>query len=349
MNLKTIREVNFDNKRVLVRADFNVSVDIDGNIMDTYKLESIVKTVDYILSFSNVKLALISHRGRPSNKDDEKFSMTYLIDDLQRILDIKVKFVSDCIGKKISNELNIVEDDEVILLENVRFYKEEKKNNKDFAKKLSEPFDIYINDAFSVSHREHASICEITKYLPSYAGIRLLEEISVLEEAKKASNHPAIAIIGGAKIETKLPLIKKFEESYDKILVGGRISIEAEDTKIEFSDKVVLPVDYALNKFDIGEKTIEEFVNYIKDAKTIIWNGPLGKFEEKPFDKGTIAIANAIAANKEAFSVVGGGESIQSLNQTENFDKISFVSTGGGAMLSFLSSQDMPGLEVLAK
>lgn len=349
MNLKTIREIDFSNKKVLVRADFNVSVNSDGNAMDTYKLESIVKTVDYILSFSNVKLALISHRGRPSSREDEKFSMKYLIDDLQRILDIRVRFVSDCIGESIDKVLNVVADDEVLLLENVRFYKEEKKNDKDFAKKLSEPFDIYVNDAFSVSHREHASICGITEYLPSYAGIRLLEETIVLEEAKKAKNHPAIAIIGGAKIETKLPLIKEFEESYDKILVGGRISIEAEDAKIEFTDKVVLPVDYAENKFDIGEETIKEFVSYIKDAKTIIWNGPLGKFEEKPFDKGTVSIANAIAKNEKVFSVVGGGESVQALNQTGNFDKISFVSTGGGAMLSFLSSGDMPGLNVLNK
>ena len=349
MNLKTIREVDFNNKSVLVRADFNVSVDDNGNAMDTYKLEAIVKTVDYILSFSNVKLALISHIGRPVDKNDEKFSMKYLVDDLQRVLDMRVKFVSDCVGGSVNEALSTVADDEVLLLENVRFYKEEKKNDKDFAKKLSEPFDVYVNDAFSVSHREHASICGIAEYLPSYAGIRLVEEVSVLEEEKKAENHPAIAIIGGAKIETKLPLIKEFEESYDKILVGGRISIEAEDAKIEFSDKVVLPVDYAENKFDIGEETIKEFVSYIKDAKTIIWNGPLGKFEEKPFDKGTVSIANAVAENQEVFSVVGGGESVQALNQTGNFDKISFVSTGGGAMLSFLSLGDMPGLEVLTK
>ncbi len=349
MNLNNIKEVNFDNKKVLLRADFNVLLDESGNARDTYKLEAITKTVDYILSFSNVSLALISHRGRPSNKDDEEFSMKYLVDDLERILDLKVKFSPDCIGEEVSQVLDTVEDDEVVLLENVRFYKEEKKNDKDFAKKLAEPFDFYINDAFSVCHREHASIHAITQFLPSYAGIRLLEEVEVLTKAKKAQEHPAVAVIGGAKIETKLPLIEEFEKTYDKILVGGRISIEAQDQGIEFSNKVILPVDYAENKFDIGEKTIKEFVGYVKDAKTVVWNGPLGKFEEKPFDKGTVAMANALAQNTEVFSVVGGGESVQALNQTGNFDKISFVSTGGGAMLSFLSLGDMPGLEVLTK
>ncbi len=348
MDLRTIEQYNFDNKKVLIRADFNVAIDKNGDALDTYKLDAIVKTVDYILSFSNVKLALVTHRGRPSGKE-EKFSMKYLVDDLERILDARVKFVDDCLGQKIDSELNSIADDEVILLENIRFYKEEKENDEEFAKKLAKPFDVYVNDAFSVSHREHASVCAITKYLPSFAGLRLIEEVDVLDKAKKAKDHPAIAIIGGAKIETKLPLINEFEKTYDKILVGGRISIEAQDAGIEFSNKVVLPIDYAENKFDIGEKSIQNFIDYIKDAKTIVWNGPLGKFEEKPFDKGTVAIANAVTENQGVFSVVGGGESVQALNQTGNFDKISFVSTGGGAMLSFLSSGHLPGLEVLMK
>lgn len=321
----------------------------NGSAMDTYKLEAIIKTVDYILSFSNVSLAIVSHRGRPSGKNDEKFSMKYLVDDLEQILDLKVNFSSDCIGKKVIEALENVGDDEIVLLENVRFYKEEKEDDKDFAKKLAQPFDIYINDAFSVSHREHASVHAITQFLPSYAGLRLIEEVDILTKAKNAQDHPAVAIIGGAKIETKLPLIKEFEKTYDKILVGGKISIEAQDEGIKFSDKVVLPVDYAENKFDIGEETIRIFISHIKDAKTVVWNGPLGKFEEKPFDTGTVAIANALAQNTEVFSVVGGGESVQALNQTGNFDKISFVSTGGGAMLSFLSSENMPGLKVLSR
>jgi phosphoglycerate kinase len=235
----------------------------------------------------------------------------------------------------------------LLLLENVRFYPEEEANDEAFARNLAKPFDVYVNDAFGVDHRNHASLTTITKFLPSFAGLRVLEEVKHLDKVLEAPEHPALAIIGGAKIETKLPLIRTFEEKYDCILVGGRIANEAIDQKIVFSDKVLLPQDFdSPLRLDIGPSTIAYFIQIIKTAKTIVWNGPMGKFEEKPYDIGTDAILHAILES-DAYVVIGGGESLAVLEQAGVMNKIGFVSSGGGAMLEYLGGKNLPGLEVL--
>ncbi|HEX7586359.1 MAG TPA: phosphoglycerate kinase, partial [Patescibacteria group bacterium] len=222
----------------------------------------------------------------------------------------------------------------------------EEKNDSEFAAALSENFDVFVNDAFSVCHRDQASVTGVAKILPSYAGLWLKKEIENLDKIKKNPAKPAVAIIGGAKIETKLPLIKKFEETYDHILVGGKIANEAMDQKIQFSSKVILPLDLAEDRLDIGPKTIEKFKEIISLAKTIVWNGPMGKFEEKPYNIGTEEILETVIKSG-AFTLMGGGESAQILEENNAMDKISFVSTGGGAMLEYLSGNKLPGIEVL--
>lgn len=243
--------------------------------------------------------------------------------------------------------LDALQTGQVLLLENVRFYAEEEKNDGEFAKRLVAPFSHYVNEAFSVCHRAHASVEAVTRLLPSYAGLRLVEELTELDRVRTAPEHPAIAIIGGAKIETKLPLIQALEQSYDAVLVGGRIANEAIDQKIAFSEKVLLPNDFDSSlRLDIGPQTIGYYTQIIATAKTIIWNGPMGKFEEKPYDIGTDAILHAILESK-AYVVIGGGESLAVLEKADAIGKISFVSSGGGAMLEYLSGDSLPGLVAL--
>jgi phosphoglycerate kinase len=261
-------------------------------------------------------------------------------------LGIKTIFVDDCVGEKVSAGLDNLALGEVLLLENVRFYPEEEKNDGDFSQKLANGFDIFVNDAFAVSHRDQASVTGITKFLPSYAGFWLQKEIENLDKVKNNPEHPAVAIIGGAKIETKLPVISKLVENYDHVLVGGKIANEVLDQNIKFSDKVMLPIDFGGDRLDIGPETIEKYKKIIAGAKTIVWNGPMGKFEEKPYDIGTNEVLKAVIESG-AYVLMGGGESVEILEEQQAMDKISFVSTGGGAMLEYLSGKKLPGLEVI--
>lgn len=362
MQLKKIQDTDLKNKKVLMRVDFNVAVE-NQDAKEKYKIFSSKETIDYVLSQAGAKLALVGHLGRPTALEnclisgetlshrpaeqiDPQFSLKQLADDAERILGIKVKFVPDCVGEKVKEAVENQKPGEVLLLENVRFYCNDEKNDPEFSQMLAENFDIFINDAFSVCHRDQASVTGVVKFLPSFAGLWLQKEIKNLDGIKNNPERPAVAIIGGAKIETKLPLIKFFESQYDKVLVGGKIAVEAAEQEINFSDKVILPVDYAKGKLDIGPETIKKFMEIIKGAKTIVWNGPMGKFEEPPYDKGTRDILKAVIA-RGAFTVVGGGESVQILEERNSIGKISFVSTGGGAMLEYLSGKKLPGIEVL--
>ncbi len=353
MRLKKIQTYKFKNKKVLLRAGLNVPIE-NGEVREAYKIEAIKDTVDFIIAQGG-KVTLVSHLGRPLeyHKNNpgaewmEQFSLRQILPNLRGILNRNIKFVSSCHSNVIKKELETSADDEVVLLENVRFYEEEKKNDAEFARKLAENFDVFVNDAFGVCHRSHASVIGVTKTLPAFAGFQLQREVKNLERVKKYPEHPAVAIIGGAKIETKLPLIEALSENYDFILVGGKIANEAVDKNINFNSRVILPVDFAgEGRFDIGEYTIKEFSKIISQAETIVWNGPLGLFEKKPYDKGTRKIMEAIVQSG-AFSVVGGGESVEAVQKNNLADKFSFVSTGGGAMLEFLSDEAMPGLEVL--
>ncbi len=345
MEIKKIQEVDLKNKAVLLRVDFNVEIE-NGSAKEQFKILAAKKTVKYILSQEGARLALITHLGRPEGKKNQDFSLRQITGGLEEILGVKIKFVEDCVGDKVKQALNNLEQGEILLLENVRFYKEEENNDREFAEKLAENFDIFVNDAFSVCHRDQASVTGIAKVLPGLAGFRLQEEIEKLKKVKENPEHPAVAVIGGAKIETKLPLIRSFEKNYDYVLAGGKVSIEATDRNLKFSDNVILAFDLIENGKDIGEKTAAKFKEIILQAKTVVWNGPMGKFEQPPFDKGTKEIIEAIIASG-AFSVAGGGESIQVLEENGWLEKISFVSTGGGAMLEYLSGGRMPGLEVL--
>ncbi|MFH0969307.1 MAG: phosphoglycerate kinase, partial [Patescibacteria group bacterium] len=276
--MRKIQNADLKNKKVLLRVDFNVAIE-NEEAREKYKIESCKESVEYLIG-QHAKVALVTHLGRPEGKPNPEFSLKPIADDAERILEIKVRFIGDCIGEKVQEGLGNLESGEVLLLENVRFYEGEEKNNEEFAKKLAENFDIFINDAFSVCHRDQASVTGVAKLLPSFAGFWLQKEIENLDKIKNNPEHPAVAIIGGAKIETKLPLIKKFENSYDNILVGGKIANEAIDQRLKFNEKVMLPVDFGGDRLDIGEETVKKFTEIIKNAKTIVWNGPMGKFEE---------------------------------------------------------------------
>lgn len=343
--IKKIQDGNFEGKKVLMRADFNVAIK-DGKAQEKFKLEACKETVEHLSAQSGIKIALASHLGRPDGKENFDFSLTQLIGELERILGKKIVFAQNCVGKEVAQALENLGQDEVLLLENVRFHAGEEKNDDEFSKQLAENFDAFINDAFSVCHRNQASVTGVTKYLPSYAGFWLQKEIENLDKVAKNPELPATAIIGGAKIETKLPLINVLESSYTNILVGGKIANEAIEQALKFSSKVLLPVDFAEGKLDIGEETIRMFKEIIVKSRVIIWNGPLGKFEQPPFDKGTLEILNAVLSSG-AYILIGGGESVQILEENNLMDKVSFVSTGGGAMLEYLSGNSMPGIEAL--
>lgn len=330
-----------ENKKVLLRVDFNVAIE-NGKVKETFKIEACKESVAYLLE-KGAKVALISHLGRPDGKINPEFSLGQIKNDIETTLGVKLVFIDDCIGKKVNAGLNNLREKEVLLLENVRFYPGEEANDGEFSRSLASNFDIFINDAFSVSHRDQASVTGVAKILPGFAGFWLQKEIENLDKVKNNPEHPAVAIIGGAKIETKLPLIQKFEKEYDHILVGGKIANEVLDQGLKFSEKVLFPVDYLGDRLDIGPKTIENFEKIISGAKTIVWNGPMGKFEEKSYDTGTNRILRAVISSG-AFVLMGGGESVEILEEQKVMDKISFVSTGGGAMLEYLSGNILPGI-----
>lgn len=344
--MKVVRDVeNLEGKKVFLRVDFNVAVQ-DGKVGEKFKIEAARETLEHLLS-KKCKVALVSHLGRPEGKVNPEFSLGQIASQVGDILGKKIVFVDDCIGEKVGEALDEINDDEVLLLENVRFYSGEETNDKDFAEKLTANFDVFINDAFSVSHRDQASVTGVTEFLPGYAGFRLEKEILEMEKIRSGFARPAIAIIGGAKIETKLPVIKFFEEKYDFVLVGGKIANEALDQKIEFGEKVILPLDFSGERLDIGKGTIEKFREIISGAKTIVWNGPLGKFEEEAYAAGTNEILSAVLENGDAYTLVGGGETLEILEDNQAMGKISFVSTGGGAMLEYLTLGTLPGIKTL--
>ncbi len=343
-SIKKIQETNVKNKKVLLRVDFNVAVE-KNKIKEEFKIKSIQKTLNYLLD-QGANVALLSHLGRPKGQREAKLSFKPLRKSISQILGVEMKFINDCVGKeKLKNIINL-EKGTALLLENVRFHKEEEENGEEFAKDLSEGFDLFVNEAFSVAHRNQASVTGITKFLPSWAGLHFQREVEEMEKVKKDFLSPAVAIIGGSKIATKLPVIKFFEQKYDYILVGGKIANEVLDEKIKFSNKVFLPTDFIDNRLDIGAETLKQFKKIIALAKTIVWNGPMGKFEEAQYAKGSYEVLQAVLAS-QAYTVTGGGETVAILEKYKVMEKINFVSTGGGAMLDYLSGKKMPGIEVL--
>lgn len=349
MNLRTLQDIDIAGKKVLVRVDFNVELDEKQDVKEKYKLRAAKETIDTLFRRGAAKVALATHFGRPEGKRDEQFAVRQIADDAERILERRIAFADDCVGDTVKIALDSLPIDTPLLLENVRFHSGDETNDSTFAQELAEPFDIFVNEAFSVCHRDQASVTGITKFLPSVAGLHLLREVENLTRVREQPERPAVAVIGGAKIATKLPLIKALETRYDRVLVGGKIAIEAKEQGLAFSKTVVLSDDYASPKqFDIGEHSIAKFREAILQAKTVVWNGPVGKFEQPEHARGTKAILDAIIESG-AFSVVGGGESVEVIEEAGAMEKISFVSTGGGAMLEFLAEGPMPGLEALRK
>lgn len=344
-----LKNADMEAKRVLMRVDYNVgfiSEKADGTFTEEYRIKSSKYSIDYILSKHSAKLALLSHFGEPEEKQDD-FSFKNLYRSFGKILGREIIFIDDCVGEKVKEGLDNLKEGQILMLENTRFHKEEVLNDKKFADYIASNFDVYVNEAFGVSHRNHSSVARIAEFLPSFAGFNFQKEIEELGKVRFNFKRPAVAIIGGAKIKTKMPVIQFFSENYDNVLLGGRAGIEAIKNNFFPNSNVVLPKDEKGDGLDIGSKTVEEFAKYIKSANTIVWNGPLGCFEKPPFDEGTLEVLKAVIKNKKAYKVAGGGETLQLLEQYNLNSKFNFVSTGGGAMLDFLAQGTLPGIKAL--
>lgn len=359
--LSDIPVKSLKNKRVLLRVDFNVPFGEDGVIdgSEDWRIRTVIPTIKYLLK-QKTKLVLLAHLGRPKGKVREDLRLGPVQDRLSELLDLSVEKMPDCIGEAVEKAVGEMEIGEILLLENLRFYPGEEENNDDFAKKLASLGDIYVNDAFSDCHRSHASIVGITKFLPSYAGLLLEKEFQEMEKAVRP-DHPAIAIIGGAKIETKLPVVNTLAKIYDHVLVGGMIANEINEDPAHYNtgSNVVLPDEKCVLEekgYDIGSCAAEEFAKFIENARSVVWNGPMGKFEEERYSAGTRGVVAAVkkAHSNGATILIGGGETINAVQKfaPELFDKKikGFnISTGGGAMLEFLAGKGLPGIEVLKK
>ena len=385
MKIQSIKQLkNLKNQRVLLRVDYNVVIE-KGKIKEDYRLQASLKTIKWLLA-KGTSLIIISHLGQPQGESKE-LSLRPVAKHLQKLLGRPVKFIPEVLGNQVKTAVAKLKPGEIILLENLRFRPEETSNDQGFAEKLARLADVYVNDALAVSHRAHASVAAIKKYLPVYAGLLLTEELQALDKVVKP-RLPLVVIMGGAKIETKAPLIAKLFKSANQILIGGALAnnffaeqgwevgqslidqtgqtvLQQFYSQNKLKSKIILPIDVVVKNrlgrvrlcrpdqltksemiLDIGPQTISLFAKYISQAQTLIWNGPMGKFEEAPFKQGTLSIARAVAARSKgrAYGVVGGGETIAALNLTKMAEYVDWVSTAGGALLAYLGGEEMPGL-----
>lgn len=344
--MKTLKDFNFKGKRVLTRCDFNVPLNEKGDILDDFRIRQAIPTIKYLIK-KGAKVILISHLGRPEGRTLEELELDPAAKRLSRLIKRPVKKLDHCLGGKIKQEILKMKKGELVLLENIRFCGKELKNDDEFSRDLAKLGEIYINDAFAAIHREHSSIAGLPKYLPSGAGFLLEKEIRVLTAVRKHPQKPLVAIIGGKKLEReKLELINNFSAE-GCVLLGSLVNEEIKKGKIRlrFPQRVLGPVEEKAGK-DISSETIKIFEQKIKKAKTIFWDGPLGKIEEKKYQKGSAAIAQAIIKSG-AFSVIGGGQIVGFINKLGLIKKFNHVSTGGGAMLAFLAGRKLPGIEAL--
>ncbi len=393
--MKTLSDIDFKGKKALIRVDFNVPLDDNFNVTDTTRIEAAKPTIDKILKDGG-SVILMSHLGRPKGKED-KYSLKYIVDKTSEILGVKLKFADDCVGKTAEDAAAGLKAGEVLLLENLRFYKEEEAGDEGFAKKLAGLGDVYVNDAFGTAHRAHASTTIIAKFFPQDKcfGLLLAREIESLDKVLNNSEKPVTAVLGGSKVSSKITVIENILDKVDHLIIGGGMTftfIKAQGGKIgdsiceddkqdlaleilakakEKNVRVHLPVDViAADGFkndaqtqvvdvnaipdgwqglDAGPKSLEQFRDVILASKTILWNGPLGVFEMETFAKGTIQLGNDIAeaTQKGAFSLVGGGDSVAAVKQFDLEPKMSYVSTGGGAMLEMLEGKTLPGIAAI--
>ena len=345
--MKGLKDIEVSGKKVLLRCDFNVPLNDQMMVLDDFKIKMTLPTIQYLLNKGS-KIVIMTHLDPKNSKVVEKrFNVNAIAQKLSDFLDIAIKKSDSVIGPGAENDCNNLKEGEVLMLENLRFYKEETDNDPAFAKKLSYLGEIFINDAFAVCHRNNASVTFLPKLLPHVAGLLLEKEISSLDKIIKNPERPLVSIIGGKKLETKSKLIDAISQLSDFVIVSGLIKQDMmeRNMKVANQEKIIAP-EKDLGAPDIDEETTKKFSTTIKKAKTVFWNGPFGKFEDEQYQKGTLEIARAII-DSHAFSVAGGGDTVAFLAKNNMIDKFNHVSTGGGAMISYLAGESMPGLEAL--
>ncbi len=394
--MKTIDQLNFAGKKALIRVDFNVPLDKDYNITDDNRITAALPTLKKILADGG-SLILMSHLGRPKEGPTEKYSLKHIIPHLSQLLGKEVQFADDCIGQQATEKAAALKDGEVLLLENLRFYKEEEKGDKDFAEKLSKLGDVYVNDAFGTAHRAHASTAIIAQFFPEakYFGYLMAAELENAEKVLNGAAKPFTAIMGGAKVSDKLLLIENMLEKVDNLIIGGGMAYTfakaqggnigkslVEDDKLDLALQLIekakskgvnllLPTDSVIadafaadantdiapNKeikedwmgLDIGPDSIAAFTKVVAESKTVLWNGPMGVFEMEKFEKGTKAVAEAVvqATKDGGFTLIGGGDSAAAVSKFGFNDDVSYVSTGGGALLEYMEGKELPGVKAI--
>jgi phosphoglycerate kinase len=394
--MKTIDQLNFAGKKALIRVDFNVPLDKDYNITDDNRITAALPTLKKILQDGGA-LILMSHLGRPKEGPTEKYSLKHIVSHLSELLGTEVQFADDCIGEQATQKAAALKDGEVLLLENLRFYKEEEKGDKNFAEKLSKLGDVYVNDAFGTAHRAHASTAVIAQFFPEakYFGYLMGAELENAEKVLNGAAKPFTAIMGGAKVSDKLLLIENMLDKVDNLIIGGGMAYTfakaqggnigkslVEDDKLDLALQLIekaknkgvnllLPTDSIIADafsndaqtdtasnsdikegwmgLDIGPASIQAFTDVITQSKTILWNGPMGVFEMEKFEKGTKAVAEAVvkATQNGAFSLIGGGDSAAAVSKFGLNDEVSYVSTGGGALLEYMEGKELPGVKAI--
>ncbi len=391
LNKKTIEDIDVQNKRVLVRCDFNVPLNEAGEITDDKRIRESLPTIKYLLG-KGAKVILCSHMGRPKGEFNMKYSLAPVAARLSELLGFEVKLAKDVVGPSAKELAAACESGKAVLIENVRFHKEEEKNDPAFAKELASLAEVYVNDAFGTSHRAHASTAGVADYLPAACGYLIQKEIDVMGKALADPKRPFVAILGGAKVSDKIGVIVNLISKVDTLIIGGAMAYtfakaqggktgisRVEEDKVELARdilekakaagvKLLLPVDTACAKefdanaeitvceenniaddlmgLDIGPKTVDLFCEAIKSAGTVVWNGPMGVFEFPRFAVGTKAVAKAVAES-DAISIIGGGDSAAAVEQLGYADKMTHISTGGGASLEFLEGKELPGIMAL--
>ena len=348
--MKWISDFSLKGQRVLLRADFNVPLKENGGIADDFRIQATLPTMQYVL-LKGGKLIIMSHLGDPEGVRSDRLSMRNVQEKLQEHLQVQVTLAQDCIGTEIEEKTKNMKEGEVLLLENLRFHREEEVNDENFVSKLARLGDIYIQDAFGVLHRSHASVVGVPALLPSAGGFLLKKEIEGLQKLQQAPEHPMIAIIGGRKIESKIPVIDSITKFADSVLLGNLLANEISKKDISFAnkEKIIVPLDGLPGEgkeYDIGPETRTLYQEKIKEAKTIFWAGPLGKYEEEEYAEGSRIIAEAIVEDT-SFAVAGGGNLLDFLGRYNLRDKFDHVSTGGSSMLIFLAGEELPGLKAL--
>ncbi len=387
MKKKTVKDINVTGKRVLVRVDFNVPL-AEGKVADDTRLRAALPTIQYLLD-QGAKVILMSHLGRPKGKVVEELRMDPVAERLSELLGRPVRKLDDCVGDEVKAAVAEMRPGDVILLENTRFHPEERKNDPDFAKKLAELADVFVNDAFGTAHRAHASTVGVAQYLPAVAGLLMEKELNFLGKALESPERPFVALLGGAKISDKIGVIENLLTRVDALLIGGGMAntfLKAQGYEVGQSlvedeslgvakelleragEKLALPVDAVVaDRFaadaaskavpvdevppdwrilDIGPRTVELFKEKLAEARTVVWNGPLGVFEFPKFAAGTEAIARFLA-DLEATTIIGGGDVVAAVRRAGVADRITHVSTGGGAALEFLEGKELPGVAAL--